>query len=108
VATDPQITRCEANARRGGKLQYEWRGLVRGAEKVFIYWQYSRVMQRRSARRRFARREKVDVEKYASEAQSEYQIILRGRIMTRSYSHNEEFLKTQRIFQCRGVRARSP
>ncbi len=43
---------------------------------VQIYWQSSRVMRAATARQAVLHGEKVDVEKYASEPQGEYQIIL--------------------------------
>jgi hypothetical protein len=71
-----------------------WREL-----NVFIYWQSSRVMRAATAREAVLHGEKVDVEKYASEPQSEYQIILRMEDMTPFVQHNEEFFKSSAFLQ---------
>jgi hypothetical protein len=71
-----------------------WREL-----NVFIYWQSSRVMRAATAREAVLHGEKVDVEKYASEPQSEYQIILRMEDMTPFAQHNEEFFKSSAFLQ---------
>ena len=71
-----------------------WREL-----NVFIYWQSSRVMRAATARQAVLHGEKVDVEKYANEPQSEYQIILRMEDMTPFVQHNEEFFKSSAFLQ---------
>jgi hypothetical protein len=71
-----------------------WREL-----NVFIYWQSSRVMRAATAREAVLHGEKVDVEKYAAEPQSEYQIILRMEDMTPFVQHNEEFFKGSAFLQ---------
>jgi hypothetical protein len=71
-----------------------WREL-----NLYIYWQSSRVMRAATAREAVLHGEKVDVEKYASEPQSEYQIILRMEDMTPFAQHNEEFFKSSAFLQ---------
>jgi hypothetical protein len=71
-----------------------WREL-----NVQIYWQSSRVMRAATAREAVLHGEKVDVEKYASEPQSEYQIILRMEDMAPFVQHNEEFFKNSAFLQ---------
>jgi hypothetical protein len=71
-----------------------WREL-----NVYIYWQSSRVMRAATAREAVLHGEKVDLEKYASEPQSEYQIILRMEDMTPFVQHNEEFFQSSAFLQ---------
>ncbi|HTF25255.1 MAG TPA: hypothetical protein VK937_15290 [Candidatus Limnocylindria bacterium] len=104
VAPDPQINggvrqMPPAGGQAGGSANIRagegsWREL-----NVFIYWQSSRVMRAATARQAVLRGEKVDVEKYASEPQSEYQIILRMEDMTPFVQHNEEFFKSSAFLQ---------
>jgi hypothetical protein len=65
-----------------------WREL-----NVTIYWQSSRVMRAATARQAVLHGQALDVEKYAAEPQSEYQIILRMEDMTPFTQHNEEFFQ---------------
>jgi hypothetical protein len=98
VAPDPQVNggvrqMPSAGGQPGGSApiradEGSWREL-----NVFIYWQSSRVMRAATARQADLHGEKVDAEKYASEPQSEYQIILRMEDMTPFVQHNEEFFK---------------
>ena len=104
VAPDPQISggvrqMPPAGGQAGGSApvragEGSWREL-----NVFIYWQSSRVMRAATAREAVLHGEKVDVEKYASEPQSEYQIILRMEDMTPFVQHNEEFFKSSAFLQ---------
>lgn len=71
-----------------------WREL-----NVYIYWQSSRVMRAATAREAVLHGEKVDVEKYASEPQSEYQIILRMEDMTPFVQHDEKFSQASAFLQ---------
>jgi len=71
-----------------------WREL-----NVYIYWQSSRVMRAATAREAVLHGEKVDVDKYAGEPQSEYQIILRMEDMTPFVQHSEEFFKSSAFLQ---------
>jgi len=66
---------------------------------VFIYWQSSRVMRAATAREAVLHGEKVDPEKYASEPQSEYQIILRMEDMSPFIQHNEDFFRGNAFLQ---------
>jgi|HubBroStandDraft_4_1064222.scaffolds.fasta_scaffold00777_4 hypothetical protein len=66
---------------------------------VSIYWQSSRVMRAATARQAVLHGEKVDVDKYASDPQSEYQIILRMEDMTPFVQHNEEFFQNSAFLQ---------
>ena len=71
-----------------------WRQL-----NVQIFWQSSRVMRAATARQAVLHGEKVDVEKYANEPQSEYQIILHMEDMTPFVQHSEEFFKSSAFLQ---------
>ncbi len=71
-----------------------WREL-----NVQIFWQSSRVMRAATAREAVLHGDKVDVEKYASEPQSEYQIILRMEDMTPFAQHDEKFFQGKAFFQ---------
>jgi len=71
-----------------------WREL-----NVQIYWQSSRVMRAATAREAVAHGEKVDVDKYASETQSEYQIVLRMQDMTPFQQHDEKFFQDNAFLQ---------
>jgi len=66
---------------------------------VFIYWQSSRVMRAATAREAVLHGEKVEVDKYASAPQTEYQIILRMEDMTPFAQHNEEFFQGNAFLQ---------
>jgi hypothetical protein len=66
---------------------------------VFIYWQSSRVMRAATAREANLHGENVEVDKYASAPQSEYQIILRMEDMTPFIQHNEEFFQGSAFLQ---------
>jgi hypothetical protein len=71
-----------------------WREL-----NVFIHWQSSRVMRAATAREAVLHGEQVDVEKYASDPQSEYQIVLHMEDMTPFAQHNEEFFQNSASLQ---------
>ena len=66
---------------------------------VSIYWQSSRVMRAATAREALLHGQTVDAEKYASEPQSEYQIILRMEDMSPFVQHNEEFFQSAAFLQ---------
>ena len=66
---------------------------------VQIYWQSSRVMRAATARQAVLHGEKVDVDKYASEPQGEYQIILRMQDMTPFRQHDEKFFQDNAFLQ---------
>jgi hypothetical protein len=71
-----------------------WREL-----NVQIYWQSSRVMRAATARQAVLHGEKVDVEKYVSEPQGEYQIIVRMQDMTPFQQHDEKFFQDNAFLQ---------
>jgi hypothetical protein len=112
VAPDPQISggvrqMPPAGGQAGGSAPIRagegtWREL-----NVYIYWQSSRVMRAATAREAVLHGEKVDVEKYASEPQSEYQIILRMEDMTPFVQHNEEFFKSSAFLQMKKGKSKS-
>jgi len=66
---------------------------------VQIYWQSSRVMRAATARQAVLHGEKVDVDKYASEPQGEYQIVLRMQDMTPFRQHDEKFFQDNAFLQ---------
>jgi hypothetical protein len=66
---------------------------------VLIFWQSSRVMRAATARQAVLHGEKVDVDKYASEPQSEYQIVLRMQDMTPFRQHDEKFFQDNAFLQ---------
>jgi hypothetical protein len=104
VAPDPQVSggvrqMPSAGGQPGGSApiragEGSWREL-----NVFIYWQSSRVMRAATARQAVLHGEKVDVDKYATAPQSEYQIILRMEDMTPFVQHNEEFFQSSAFLQ---------
>ena len=66
---------------------------------VQIYWQSSRVMRAATARQAVLHGEKVDVEKYVSEPQGEYQIIVRMQDMTPFRQRDEKFFQDNAFLQ---------
>jgi len=66
---------------------------------VQIYWQSSRVMRAATARQAVLHGEKVDVDKYASETQDEYQIVVRMQDMTPIRQHDEKFVQDNAFLQ---------
>lgn len=103
VAPDPQINggvrQMPPAGQAGGNASLRagegsWREL-----NVYIYWQSSRVMRAATAREAVLHGEKVDAEKYASEPQNEYQIILRMEDMSPFVQHNEEFFQGSAFLQ---------
>jgi hypothetical protein len=60
---------------------------------VQVYWQSSRVMRAATARQAVLHGEKVDVDKYVSEPQGEYQIIVRMQDMTPFRQRDEKFFQ---------------
>jgi len=101
VAPDPQIS--------GGVRQMPAPGTsantVRAGEgslrelNVFIYWQSSRVMRAATARQAVMHGQQVDVDKYAAEPQTEYQIVLRMEDMTPFTQHDEKFFQDNAFLQ---------
>jgi hypothetical protein len=66
---------------------------------VQVYWQSSRVMRAATARQAVLHGEKVDVDKYASEPQGEYQVVLRMEDMTPFQQHDEKFFQDNAFLQ---------
>jgi hypothetical protein len=66
---------------------------------VQVYWQSSRVMRAATARQAVLHGEKVDVEKYVSEPQGEYQIIVRMQDMTPFRQRDEKFFQDNAFLQ---------
>jgi len=66
---------------------------------VEVYWQSSRVMRAATARQAVLHGEKVDVDKYASQPQDEYQIVVRMQDMTPFRQHDEKFFQGNAFLQ---------
>ena len=66
---------------------------------VQVFWQSSRVMRAATARQAVLHGEKVDVDKYASETQDEYQIVVRMQDMTPIRQHDEKFFHDNAFLQ---------
>ena len=66
---------------------------------VLIFWQSSRVMRAATARQAVLHGENVDVDKYASEPQGEYQIVLRMQDMAPFRQHDEKFFQDNAFLQ---------
>lgn len=66
---------------------------------VQVYWQSSRVMRAATARQAVLHGEKVDVDKYASQPQDEYQIVVRMQDMTPFQEHDEKFFQANASLQ---------
>jgi len=66
---------------------------------VQVYWQSSRVMRAATARQAVLHGENVDVDKYASQPQDEYQIIVRMQDMTPFRQHDEKFFQSNAFLQ---------
>jgi hypothetical protein len=101
VAPDPQIA--------GGVRQMPAPGTSENTARagetslrelnVQIFWQSSRVMRAATAREAVLHGQQVDVDKYVSEPQSEYQIILRMADMTPFAQHDEKFFQDNAFLQ---------
>src|SRR5260370_26161482 len=68
---------------------------VGGELNYYVYWASSRVMRAASARKAILHGGKrdVDVEKYASEPQKEYQIVLQSTDLAPFFPHDEKFFQ---------------
>jgi hypothetical protein len=75
---------------------------------VLIFWQSSRVMRAATARQAVLHGEKVDVDKYASEPQGEYQIVLRMQDMTPFRQHDEKFFQDNASLQMKKAKDKIP
>jgi hypothetical protein len=104
VAPEPQISggvrqMPPAGGQAGGNAPVRagedtWRQL-----NVQIFWQSSRIMRAATAREAVLHGQQVDVDKYAAEPQSEYQIILRMEDMTPFAQHDEKFFQDSAFLQ---------
>ena len=109
VAPDPQLNGGVRSVPAGGGQPGSVGGgataPIRSGEgslqelKVFIYWQSSRVMRAATAREAVLHGQNVDPDKYASEPQSEYQIILRMEDMSPFVQHDEAFFQNAAFLQ---------
>lgn len=101
VAGDPQI----AGGVRTMPAPNTTQGAVRAGEEslqqlnVQVFWQSSRVMRAATAREAVMHGQQVDVDKYAAEPQTEYQIILRMQDMTPFTQHDEKFFQDNAFLQ---------
>ena len=90
VAGEPMVNgsvrQLPATAERAS--EGTWREL-----NVQVFWQSSRVMRAATARQAVLHGENVDVDKYASQPQDEYQIIVRMEDMTPFQQHDEKFFQ---------------
>jgi len=66
---------------------------------VVVFWQSSRVMRAATARHAALQGEKVDVDKYASLAQDEYQIVVRMQDMTPFRQHDDKYFQGNAFLQ---------
>jgi hypothetical protein len=66
---------------------------------VQVYWQSSRVMRAATAREAVLHGEKMDVDEYTSQPQSEYQIVVRMQDMTPFRQHDEKFFQGNAFLQ---------
>jgi hypothetical protein len=108
VAPDPQISGGARKMSPGGQSTQAGGAAttpIRAGESserelnVIIYWQSSRVMRAATARQAVLHGQTVDVDKYASEPQSEYQLILRMEDMTPFAQHDEKFFQDNAFLQ---------
>jgi hypothetical protein len=66
---------------------------------VQVFWQSSRVMRAATARQAVLHGENVDVDKYASQPQDEYQVVVRMQDMTPFRQHDEKFFQDNAFLQ---------
>ncbi len=78
------------------ELERASEGTVGGDLNVNVYWASSRVMRAASARRSELSDDKkgVDVTKYASEPQEEYQIVVQSADMAPFFRHDEKYFES--------------
>jgi hypothetical protein len=74
---------------------------VGGELNLYVYWASSRVMRAASARKAFLHggKKDVEVEKYASEPQEEYQIFLQSKDMAPFFRHDEKFFQANAFLE---------
>lgn len=66
---------------------------------VQVFWQSSRVMRAATAREAALHGQQVDVDKYVSQPQTEYQIVLRMEDMTPFIQHDEKYFQDRTFLQ---------
>jgi hypothetical protein len=76
---------------------------VGGELNFHVFWASSRVMRAASARKAVPRggKKDVDVEKYASEPQEEYQIVVQSEDMVPLFRHDEKFFQANPFLEVR-------
>lgn len=76
---------------------------VGGELNFHVFWASSRVMRAASARKAILHggMKHVDVEKYASEPQEEYQIVLQSEDMAPFFRHDEKFFQANAFLEIR-------
>ncbi|HKV81184.1 MAG TPA: hypothetical protein VJP02_23755 [Candidatus Sulfotelmatobacter sp.] len=75
---------------------------------VQVYWQSSRVMRAATARQAVLHGENLDVDKYVSQPQDEYQIIVRMQDMTPFRQHDEKFFQGNAFLQMKKGKDKIP
>jgi hypothetical protein len=76
---------------------------VGGELNLYVYWASSRVMRAASARKAILHggKKDVNVEKYASEPQEEYQIVLQSKDMSPFFRHDEKFFQSNAFLEAK-------
>jgi hypothetical protein len=84
-----------------GSLDKSAETSVGGELNMYVYWGSSRVMRAASARKAILHggTKDVDVEKYASEPQEEYQIVLQSADMAPFFRHDEKFFQANAFLE---------
>jgi hypothetical protein len=83
------------------ELERASEGTVGGDLNVNVYWASSRVMRAASARKSelIDGKKDIDIAKYSSEPQDEYQIVVQSADMAPFFRHNEEYFQTVATLQ---------
>src|SRR5438105_3251428 len=104
------VARCFARGGTESAASWFWEGMP-GAQgsneasaselEMDVYWASSRVMRAASARRAILHGGKtdVDVDKYASQPQEEYQIVMQSEDMTPFVRHDEKFFQANSFLE---------
>src|SRR5215475_4372483 len=85
------------------ELERASEGTTGGDLNINVYWASSRVMRAASARRSELAdgKKEVDVTKYASEPQEEYQLVVQSADMAPFFRHDEKYFQTVATLQTR-------
>lgn len=75
---------------------------------VQVFWQSSRVMRAATAREAVLHGQQVDVDKYVSQLQTEYQIVLNMEDMTPFKQHDEKFFQDKAFLQTKKDKDKIP